>query len=48
MVDAWQAAETRARLEQERARVLAEHIRLASGSRWLRLGRKLGFGPKFE
>jgi hypothetical protein len=48
MVDAWQAAETSARLEKERASVLAERIRLASGSRWLRLGRKLGVGPKFE
>ena len=27
--------------------VLAERIRLASGSRWVRLGRKLGIGPKF-
>jgi hypothetical protein len=48
MVDAWQTAETRARVEKERASVLAERIRLASGSRWLRLGRKLGVGPKFE
>jgi SAM-dependent methyltransferase len=48
MVDAWQAAEARARLEGERAEVLAGRIRLASGSRWVRLGRKLGIGPKFE
>jgi SAM-dependent methyltransferase len=48
MVDAWQAAEAKARQEKERADVLAERIRLASGSRWVRLGRKLGIGPKFE
>jgi SAM-dependent methyltransferase len=48
MVDAWQAAEARARLEGERAEVLAERIRLAAGSRWIRLGRKLGIGPRFE
>lgn len=48
IVDAWQAAEDQARQEKERADVLAERIRMASGSRWLRLGRKLGIGPKFE
>jgi len=48
MVDAWQAAEAKARLEKERADVLAERIRLACGSRWVRLGRHLGIGPKFE
>jgi hypothetical protein len=42
------AAEARARSEEERADVLAERIRLASGSRWLRLGRKFGIGPRFE
>jgi hypothetical protein len=47
MVDAWQAAEAKARQEKERSDVLAERIRLASGSRWVRLGRKLGIGPKF-
>jgi len=47
-VDAWQTAEAKARQEKERAGVLAERIRLASGSRWVRLGRKLGIGPKFE
>ncbi len=45
---AWQAAEAKARPERERADVLTERIRLASGSRWLRLGRQLGTGPKFE
>jgi hypothetical protein len=41
-------AEARARVEEERAGVLAERIRLASGSRWLRLGRTFGIGPRFE
>jgi SAM-dependent methyltransferase len=48
MVDAWQAAEARARLESERAATLAGRIRLASSSRWLRLGRKFGIGPNFD
>ncbi len=48
MVDAWQTAEAKARQEKERADVLAERIRLASSSRWVRLGRKLGIGPNFE
>jgi hypothetical protein len=34
--------------ERERAGRLAAQMRLASRSRWLRLGRKLGLGPKFE
>jgi len=33
--------------ERERAGRLALQTRLASRSRWLRLGRKLGLGPKF-
>ena len=32
---------------QAQSRLLSERIRLASGSRWLRLGGKLGLGPKF-
>ena len=48
MVDAWQSAEARARREKERADVLADRIRLASASRWVRLGRMLGIGPKFD
>lgn len=48
MVDAWQEAEEKARKEKERADVLTERIRLASGSRWVRLGRKLGIGPNFD
>jgi len=31
---------------QDEARLQAERMRLASESRWLRLGRKLGLGPK--
>jgi SAM-dependent methyltransferase len=48
LVDALQSAELRATAEKERADLLAERIRLAAGSRWVRLGRALGIGPKFE
>jgi SAM-dependent methyltransferase len=41
MIDEWK------RGAEERVNTLAEQIRLASESRWLRLGRKLGVGPKF-
>jgi SAM-dependent methyltransferase len=33
--------------EESRAQTLAERIRLASESRWIRLGRAFGVGPKF-
>jgi SAM-dependent methyltransferase len=33
--------------EREHSRLLADRIRMASESRWLRLGRRLGVGPKF-
>jgi SAM-dependent methyltransferase len=48
MTDAWQLAEASARVEKERADLLAAQIRLASGSRWIRLGRRLGIGPEFD
>ena len=41
LVDAWRA-------ERSRADLLAEQIHLATDSRWLRLGRKIGVGPKFK
>jgi SAM-dependent methyltransferase len=58
LVDLWRAAEDKAwqydqlasevkGLERENA-VLTEQIRLASESRWVRLGRMFGVGPKFE
>lgn len=42
MVDAWRAAQAEARQERQRADA---QVRLASESRWLRLGRKFGVGP---
>lgn len=48
LIEAWHAAERSVDKERERADQLAEWIRLASNSRWLRLGRRLGLGPKHE
>jgi hypothetical protein len=39
LIEGWMGA-------QARARMLADQARMASESRWLRLGRKLGVGPK--
>jgi SAM-dependent methyltransferase len=47
LVDHWLAAEARADERSEQARTLTEQIRLASSSRWLKLGRRLGLGPQF-
>jgi hypothetical protein len=47
LVDAWRAALRRAGSERERAELLAQQIHLATESRWLRLGRNFGVGPKF-
>lgn len=44
----WRAAAERAEREHERAETLAKQIRMAAESRWVRLGRKLGVGPKFD
>jgi hypothetical protein len=48
LVDAWRAALRQAGSERERAELLAQQIRLATESRWLRLGRNFGAGPKFR
>jgi len=47
LVKAWKAAHDQAVHHRERATRLAEQLRLASQSRWLRLGRKFGVGPNF-
>ena len=47
MIDALRAADGRCHKEREYANLLASQIRLASESKWLRLGRRLGFGPRF-
>jgi SAM-dependent methyltransferase len=48
MIGIWRRADGAAWEQRERADRLEEQIRLASESRWLRLGRKLGVGPKFS
>jgi hypothetical protein len=48
LAEEWGAANELARRQQERADSLAAQVRMAEESRWLRLGRKLGVGPKFK
>ena len=48
MIDEWRTLGHQAAHQHQRAQQLADQIRLAAESRWLRLGRKLGLGPKFE
>lgn len=43
-----QLANQRAARERDRAEVWKQQVRLAEESRWLRLGRKIGLGPKFQ
>lgn len=45
MIDLWRAAQSEASQERERADRLETQMRIASQSRWLRLGKKLGLGP---
>lgn len=45
---AWRAAQQEAWKEHERADRLAAQRKLAAESRWVKLGRKLGVGPKME
>lgn len=44
----WRAAEVRAQAEAEKHENIAAQLRMASRSRWLRLGRLLSLGPKFD
>ena len=46
MVEEWRAAQDQISRERERADRLAAQLRLAAESRWLRLGRKFGLGPR--
>jgi SAM-dependent methyltransferase len=48
LMDAWIAGQRDLRAAEERSRTLSERIHMASESRWVRLGRLLGIGPKFE
>ncbi len=43
----WRVASEQAEGQKERADTLEAQVRMAEESRWLRLGRKLGLGPKF-
>ncbi|HLK47024.1 MAG TPA: methyltransferase domain-containing protein [Bryobacteraceae bacterium] len=47
IVDQWRAAQNRLQWERDCSAVCEAQILMASRSRWLRLGRKLGIGPKF-
>ena len=48
LAEEWRASSERARRQQHRAETLAAQVRMAEESRWLRLGRKIGLGPKFK
>jgi SAM-dependent methyltransferase len=48
LVEEWSAARHQAESLQKRVETLAGQVRMADESRWLRLGRKLGVGPKFS
>ena len=47
LMDLWRGAEDRAWRDRQDLETLAARIRLASRSRWLRLGRAFGVGPRF-
>jgi SAM-dependent methyltransferase len=47
LMDLWRGAEDRAWRDRQDVETLAARIRLASRSRWLRLGRAFGVGPRF-
>jgi SAM-dependent methyltransferase len=48
LTEEWLAARESAERHEERADTLVAQVRMASESRWLGLGRKLGLGPKFK
>lgn len=48
LLESWANAALELRDEKERASALDARIRLASESRWVRLGRKFGLGPDFR
>ena len=48
LTEQWLAAREQADAQQRRADELAAQVRMAEESRWLRLGSKLGLGPKFS
>jgi SAM-dependent methyltransferase len=48
LVGEWESARDSVQHAQARAANLTQQISMASDSRWLKLGRSLGLGPKFE
>ena len=48
LAEEWRVARERAGDQEQRAETLEAQVRMAEESRWLRLGRKLGVGPKFS
>ena len=48
LVEEWRLVRHQAESQQRRADTLAGQVRMAEESRWLRLGRKLGLGPKLR
>ncbi len=48
LAEEWRVASDGAGMQRKRAENLAEQVRLAQQSRWLRLGRRLGLGPRFN
>jgi SAM-dependent methyltransferase len=48
LVNEWRRADSELQTQRERAERLAQEISFASQTRWVRLGRKIGLGPKFS
>jgi hypothetical protein len=48
LVGEWDSARDSVQQARARAANLTQQISMASDSRWLKLGRSLGLGPKFE
>ena len=44
----WRTRQEEVWKERERGDRLAQQMKLAAASRWVRLGRKLGIGPKLD
>jgi hypothetical protein len=46
--DAYRTVQQELWAEQDRASQRTEQMRMAAGSRWVKMGRRLGIGPKLE
>jgi SAM-dependent methyltransferase len=47
LIEQWTSGRENTSIERTRTDMLVAQVRMAEESRWLRLGRKLGLGPKF-